>query len=61
MQPKSTYNDSLHVVDLGVGVHACGNLLRLLCVDNMLPSRPSTDIGQASKEVDALYLEIGKP
>ena len=31
MHPKSLYMDCLHVVDLGVAMHVCGNVSHLLC------------------------------
>ena len=33
MHPMSLYMDCLHVVDLGVAMQVCGNILHLLCYD----------------------------
>ena len=57
MHPISAYKDSLHVVDLGVGMHACGNVLHLLCFDNMLPDNPATNMEKLWNDIDKLYHE----
>ena len=54
MHPTSAYMDSLHVVDLGVGMHVCGNVLHLLCYD-VLPNTPAASMQFVWKEIDRLY------
>ena len=44
MHPLSLYMDCLHVVDLGVAMHVCGNVLYLLCYDNMLPNTAAVNM-----------------
>ena len=44
MHPNSLYIDSLHVIDLGVATHVCGNILHVLCYDDMLPSNPGANV-----------------
>ena len=53
MHPKSAYMDSLHVVDLGVGMHVCGNGLHVLCYD-VLPNTPAANMQFVWKEIDRL-------
>ena len=57
MHPMSLYMDSLHVVDLGVGMQVCGNVLHLLCYDGMLPNTPAVNMQYVWKEIDTLYHE----
>ena len=54
MHIKSSYKDSLHVVDLGVAMHIGGNVLYLLCYQN-LPGSPSDNIAQVWGEVGEIY------
>ena len=58
MHPTSAYKDYLRVVDLGVGMHVCGNVLYVLCVDNMLPDSPSTNMVNLWNANDQLYHEM---
>ena len=54
MHIKSSYKDSLHVVDLGVAKHIGGNVLYLLCY-RMLPGSPLNNITQVWGEVGEIY------
>ena len=60
MHPKSTYMDSLHVVDLGVAMHVCGNVLHLLCYD-VLPGSAAANMLRLWKDIDRLYSERQTP
>ena len=55
MHPKSLYMDCLHVVDLGIAMHVCGNVLFLLCYDGMLPHTAAANMDYLWKEIDKLY------
>ena len=57
MHPRSAYKDSLHVVDLGVGMHVCGNVLHFMCFDKMLPHTPATNMEKLWNDIDKLYHE----
>lgn len=46
MHPMSSYMDYLHVVDLGVAMHLCGNVLHLLCYD-VLPGTAAANMSFA--------------
>ena len=52
LHPKSSYMDSLHVVDLGVAMHVCGNVLRCLCYDGMLPGTAAANMQQVWQDID---------
>ena len=58
MHPKSLYMDCLHVVDLGIAMHVCGNVLFLLCYDDMLPHTAAANMDYLWKEIDKLYHEF---
>ena len=46
MHIMSQYKDALHVADLGVSQHICGNVLWLLCYSDMPPRHPADNMAQ---------------
>ena len=56
MHPKSLYMDSLHVVDLSVAMHVCGNVLHLLCYD-VLPGYANASMLRLRNPIHRLYQE----
>ena len=56
MHILSQYKDTLHVVDLGVSMHAAGNVLWLLCYE-LLGNIHQANIAQVWGEVQQLYKE----
>ena len=54
IHPMRSYMDSLHVVDLGVAMHLCGNVLHLLCYD-VLPGTTAANMSSVWQEVSRLY------
>jgi hypothetical protein len=59
MHIMSQYKDALHVADLGVTQHICGNILWHLCYTDMLKGTPTENMAQVWGEISDLYWARG--
>ena len=61
MHIMSQYKDALHVADMGVTKHACGNVLWLLCYTDMLGEQktPADNMAQVWGDIDDLHKARG--